>query len=91
MRQDAGQAHAGHGQAGLGEAHGQQGSRLALTEAGEAGGEGGKAPCRRSRGDACQGLGRLGQESQATHPPARLSRTHPDAQPELVLAGEPLA
>lgn len=33
------------------------------------------------------GVGRLGQGSQATHPPPRLSHTHPDAQPNRRASG----
>lgn len=88
VRQDAGQAHAGHGQAGLGEAHGQQGSRLALTEAGEAGGEGGKAPCRRRSGETCV-TGWAGWGRGARPPTHHRGSATPTRTPSPI--GEPLA
>ena len=42
--QDAGGAHVGDRQAGLRQAHGEDGGLLALAQAGETGGEGRKAP-----------------------------------------------
>lgn len=93
VRQDAGQAHTGHGQAGLGEAHGWQRTGLALAEAGEAGGESGEAPCGRRQGSASGRLASWANEARAQHllpaPP------HPVDQPSrlakhLLPAGRPL-